>query len=78
MLQMDTVYKIDSNHILRLMNLAKNSVLEQKHSAIIIATKGPKRGEIIAAGYNKRFSFKPSFEERQCLLQKSKLQRWER
>lgn len=39
--------------------LAKNSVMNEQHAAVIWANAGPKRGEVLAMGYNKRFAFLP-------------------
>jgi len=43
----------------RAFALAKNSVMSEQHAAVIWAGAGPRRGEIISMGYNKRFSFLP-------------------
>lgn len=40
-------------------SLAKNSVMSEQHAAVIWANAGPRRGEVIAMGYNKRFEFLP-------------------
>jgi len=50
-------------------SLAKNSVMNEQHAAVIWANAGPRRGEVLAMGYNKRFEFLPTMtykKERHC------------
>lgn len=56
-------------HVSQAFALAKNSVMSEQHAAVIWANAGPRRGEVLAMGYNKRFSFLPMQtykKERHC------------
>lgn len=55
--------------LLQALTLAKNSCMSEQHAAVIWANAGPRRGEVLAMGYNKRFSFLPQQnyrKERHC------------